>query len=184
MPSGPFLDARYSFIKTFWKGETNGCSLEGAPMLNSSSFKTPRLYVEALATHYHQILEKAFAPDQICLGIATIVVCGRRVFDVPQDQDEARKMLSLLSGRRHRIYTAFVLEHEGKKAQKLVETRVKLKVLSLQEREDLAAQCLFGGYLPLTLQNQFLVQEIHGSPTNLIGVPALEIRNAFTGLGL
>lgn len=184
MPSGPFLDARYSFIKTFWNGEINGCDLHGAPLLLSSAFKTPRLYVEALATHYHQILEKAFAPDQICLGIATIVVCGRRVFETPQDQDGARKMLDLLSGRRHRIYTAFVLEHEGKKVQKLVETRVKLKVLSLQEREDLAAQCLFGGYLPLTLQNQFLVQEIHGSPTNLMGVPALEIRNAFTGLGL
>src|ERR1700691_1678974 len=38
------------------------------------------------------------------LGADTVVACGRRILPKPEDEDEARGCLVLLSGRRHRVH--------------------------------------------------------------------------------
>ncbi|MGR4000275.1 MAG: Maf family protein [Alphaproteobacteria bacterium] len=43
------------------------------------------------------------------LGGDTVVACGRRILDVPEDEEEARFCLSQLSGRRHCVYGGLVV---------------------------------------------------------------------------
>ena len=46
------------------------------------------------------------AADSFILAADTVVAVGRRILSKPVDEIEARSFLQLMSGRRHRVYTA------------------------------------------------------------------------------
>jgi len=48
-------------------------------------------------------------PNSLVLGADTVVACGRRVLPKTDDEAAARRCLSLLSGRRHRVYGGICL---------------------------------------------------------------------------
>jgi MAF protein len=61
----------------------------------------------------------------------TIVAAGRRIIGKPSDRNEAKEILSLLSGRRHRVLSAFTLiKPDLKEITKLVTSKVKFSRLS------------------------------------------------------
>ncbi len=67
-------------------------------------------------------------PGAYVLGADTIVAVGRRILGKPNDTAEAERMLSLLSGRAHRVLTAVAaIAPDGRRAQRLSETRLKFK---------------------------------------------------------
>jgi len=120
------------------------------------------------------------------LAADTVVSLGRRILGKPGDAAEAARFLMLLSGRRHRVTTAISLRRGGRMASRIVETRVKVKRLSDHEisaylRSDewrgkaggYAIQGLFGAFIP----------EIHGSYTNVVGLPLTETAALLTGMG-
>src|SRR5437763_7719380 len=43
-------------------------------------------------------------PDAFILAADTVVACGRRILPKAEDETTARACLTLLSGRRHRVY--------------------------------------------------------------------------------
>ena len=93
--------------------------------------ETPRHYAERLAR------EKASAvatrdPDIVTVGADTIVVVNRRVLEKPLDEDDARRMLSMLSGREHTVITAVAVARGRKLRSAVEEVRVKFRRL----RED------------------------------------------------
>ena len=69
------------------------------------------------------------------LGADTIVVIGSRVLGKPENQEHARKMLSVLSGKDHRVITGFcVVDHAGMLAHcESVTTVVRFKCLNEEE---------------------------------------------------
>lgn len=54
----------------------------------------------------------ALRPTHWVLGADTTVAIDNRVLNKPQDLDEARLMLRLLSGRTHTVYTGMCLIHQ------------------------------------------------------------------------
>lgn len=48
-------------------------------------------------------------PDAVVIGADTVVALGRRILGKPGDREQARHMLSLLSGKRHRVITGVAL---------------------------------------------------------------------------
>ncbi len=93
--------------------------------------ETPRRHAERLAR------EKASAiatrePDVITIAADTIVVINRKVLGKPRDRDEARRMLSMLSGREHTVITAVAVARGRKLRSAIEEVRVKFRRL----RED------------------------------------------------
>src|ERR1700722_3720695 len=42
--------------------------------------------------------------DALILAADTVVACGRRILGKPEDETAAHRFLTLLSGRRHRVY--------------------------------------------------------------------------------
>jgi len=70
--------------------------------------EAPRAFAERLAR------EKALAvfhqrPDDFVLGADTIVVVGPVILGKPRDNDDAVRMLRVLSGRTHQVITAVCL---------------------------------------------------------------------------
>ncbi|PZQ44607.1 MAG: septum formation protein Maf [Micavibrio aeruginosavorus] len=69
--------------------------------------------------------------DAYVLAADTVVACGRRVLDKPTDADDARRILKILSGRRHTVYGGICLiGPDGKIREKLCKTIVSFRRLS------------------------------------------------------
>ena len=142
----------------------------------------PRVYVQRMAR------EKcaAIVSDDLVLTADTTVCVGRRILGKPEDAAEAAKFLLLMSGRRHKVITSVCVRLGETTRQRTVETRVKLKRLSDHEisaylRSD-EWQGKAGGYAIQGLAVAF-IPEIHGSYTNVVGLPLTETAALLTGLG-
>jgi septum formation protein len=92
----------------------------------------PPLYVKRVAQEKAQSLTGP-QPAYI-LTADTIVGVGRRILRKAQDITDAEHQIRLLSGRRHRVYTAVVLRSpDGQLSSRLAQTHVAFK--HLEEKE-------------------------------------------------
>jgi septum formation protein len=129
----------------------------------------------------------AGSPGAYVLGADTVVTLGRRVLPKAADQGEVRACLGLLSGRAHRVLTGVaVVAPDGRRASRLVETRVRFKRLTGDDIEAYAVSGegvgKAGGY---AIQGRAgaLVVELSGSYSGVVGLPLYETRGLLTGLG-
>jgi len=142
----------------------------------------PRVYAERMAR------EKcaAISGDGLILTADTVVSVGRRILGKPETAAEAARFLLLLSGRRHRVITAICLRHGEMVRHRTVETRVKFKRLSDIELSAYLRSGEWrgkaGGYAIQGLAGAF-IPEIHGSYTNIVGLPLTETAAMLTGMG-
>jgi septum formation protein len=129
----------------------------------------------------------AAAEPAYVIGADTVVALGRRVFGKPEDEAEARRMLSLLSGRAHRVLTGVAVRApDGRLASRLSESRLRWKRLSPTEVEALL-QCgewrgVAGGYRIQGRAAGFTL-ELQGSYSGVVGLPLYETLALLEGLG-
>jgi septum formation protein len=148
--------------------------------------ETPRRLALRLAQ------EKAAAvaarhPDAFVLGSDTLVAVGRRVLNKPADEAEARRMLTLLSGRSHRVLTGVAVVGPGGRASaRVVETRITFKRLTGDELDGFIAsrdwEDAAGGYKIHQRAGAF-VTYLQGSFTGVVGLPLYETLALLNGLG-
>lgn len=124
---------------------------------------------------------------QYVLAADTVVACGRRILPKAEQLDVARSCLVLLSGRRHRVFTAVVIVSPcSKVVSRIVETRIKFKKLNEDEiRAYLSTNDWHGkagGYAIQGVAASF-ISWIGGSYTNVVGLPLYETRCLLEGLG-
>lgn len=129
----------------------------------------------------------AAPPEAWVLAADTEVVVGGRVLGKPRDRAEAEAFLRALSGTRHRVVTAVALRGPGVERSLCVATGVRFRSLgepeiawyaSLAEPYDKA-----GGYA-IQGRGAFLVAEIRGSYTNVVGLPMAETADLLAEAGL
>ena len=121
------------------------------------------------------------------LGADTVVAAGRRILPKPADEGAARRVLALLSGRRHRVLGAVVLiVPDGRRARRLVATAVRFKRLQDSEIAAYVASGEWrdkaGGYAIQGRAAAF-VPAINGSYSNVVGLPLAETSALLSGLG-
>jgi septum formation protein len=134
-------------------------------------------------------LEKALAlaaPGHVLAG-DTVVAAGRRILAKTEDENEARRCLELLSGRRHQVLSSVVLRApDGSVKARLSENIVRFKVLSREEiRAYLAGgewQGKAGGYA-IQGAAEGLIQWIKGSHSAIMGLPLHETRALLKSAG-
>lgn len=146
---------------------------------NSVKLTAPEIYVKTLAEKKAMDISAKF-PESWVIGADTIVLIDDMILGKPVDKDQARQMLSRLSGTTHMVYTGFTICC-GKKKRMLtdaVKTRVTFKQLSTDEIEwyirtdepfDKAGSYAIQGL------GTFLVKSINGSYTNVVGLPVCEV---------
>lgn len=128
------------------------------------------------------------AVDHWILGADTTVVLGDTVLGKPEDEDHARVMLDLLSGREHRVITGFcVLDPSGHVCHlENVATLVFMKPLSEREISAyIATGEPFGKAGSYAIQGigAFMVREIKGSYSNVVGLPVCALTRSLLDLG-
>jgi septum formation protein len=148
----------------------------------------PRPHAVRLAAAKADAVAIALGPSAgYVLAADTVVACGRRILPKTEREDEARRCLRLLSGRRHRVHGAVcVLAPDGRRAARLVTTMVGFKRLTDQEIDAYLASGEWsgkaGGYAIQGRATAF-VPAINGSYPNVVGLPLVETLALLAGLG-
>lgn len=137
----------------------------------------PRIYALRIATAKAEAVAR-LEPDHLILAADTVVACGRRILPQAKDEAEVRECLSLLSGRRHMVYTALAArDTEENVRTRIVATRVAFKRLTADEIrsyvESAEGQGKAGGYAIQGRAGGF-VRFLNGSYTNVVGLPLFE----------
>jgi septum formation protein len=148
--------------------------------------ETPRRLVARLALGKAQAVA-ARHPEAHVLAADTIVAVGRRILGKPEDEPDARRMLTLLSGRPHKVLTGVaVIAPDGRSASRVVESRITFKRITDPELDAFIAggdwTDASGGYKIHRLAGAF-VTDISGSYTSVVGLPLYETLNLLGGLG-
>ena len=137
---------------------------------------SPKEFVEYLA------LKKAKAaisenPNSIILTADTTVDLDGKMIAKPKDLEDAREMLSKLSGRKHFVFTSYVIidTQTGEKLQKTEKSEVKFKKLTKSEIDNYLKVAKFddkaGGYAAQEKGGEF-VKYTRGDFLNIVGLPS------------
>ena len=129
-------------------------------------------------------------PDAVVLSADTIVSLDGEILGKPRDVDDARRMLRMLSGRGHNVYTAVSTIHTAThtRHEGLEETRVWFSDLQSEmiddyiRREEVLDKA--GAYGIQGFASVF-IPKIDGNYANVVGLPLpltydLLIRQGFT----
>lgn len=127
-------------------------------------------------------------PGRFILAADTVVACGRRILPKAEDERTAKRCLSLLSGRRHRVHGGVaLLTPEGRLLARTVSTIVTFKNLDHGEMAAYLASGEWhgkaGGYAIQGLAAVF-VRALGGSYSNVVGLPLFETAALLKGVGL
>jgi len=119
--------------------------------------------------------------DRYVLGSDTTVHIEGKVLAKPADLEDARRMLKLLSGRTHVVYTGYALicRRSGLEEVGGARSEVTFKVL-----DDAAIDCYFEVANPLDKAGAYGIQEgaeliiasFKGSRSNIMGLPLDETK--------
>jgi septum formation protein len=128
-------------------------------------------------------------PDAVVLGADTLVSIDGHILGKPKDQSDAVKMLQVLSGRTHSVFTAFALicHRAGVSHQECHESKVTFRVLSLYDIEQYVKTgepLDKAGAYGIQRFGAQLVREIHGSYTNIVGLNVSAVVEALRKLGI
>lgn len=115
-------------------------------------------------------------PDRLVLGADTVVSLGLALFGKPRNLADAERMLAKLRGRTHLVVTGVCLLHLRAHRQKVfaVSTAVTFRNLHRGQIRRYLAQISpldkAGGYA-IQEEGDLIVKQIHGSFTNVVGLP-------------
>jgi septum formation protein len=116
-----------------------------------------------------------------------VVAAGARILPKAETSAEARRCLTLLSGRRHRVLTAVILVRpDGGRSERLVTSVVGFMRLTGPQIDAYLAgdewQGKAGGYA-IQGQAAAFVRFLSGSYSNVVGLPLFETAQLLRGAG-
>ena len=122
-------------------------------------------------------------PNDLILSADTIVVLDNQIIGKPKDEEDAKRILRLLSNRTHEVITAYCWI----KGEKLIERYVTSKVVFYELNGSLINEYVAtgspldkaGGYGVQDNEKFPIVKEVIGSVDNVIGFPIKEIKEDY-----
>ena len=141
-------------------------------------FISPKDLVETLAKRKaEEVANRETSRGKIVLGSDTVVSYDGKILGKPNDEREAEEMLSQLSGKIHQVYTGVCIVYPRLDGTHGVLcdsdcTEVEFNVLS---KEFIRAYIATGSPMDKAgaygIQDGGLVKAIHGSFSNVVGLP-------------
>ena len=149
--------------------------------------ENPRDHVLRLAREKTEEVADRFC-DRWVIGADTVVVIEGQILGKPRTPDEARAMLTCLSGRNHWVWTGYAIAmiETSAFATHALRTRVSVKRLSegeidwyIRTGEPLGK----AGAYAIQGMGGFMIEEIEGSYTNVVGLPLCQVLGDLCTLG-
>lgn len=159
-----------------------GLEFRVAPSLAEEPKPTPGDSPESYAQRMAEMKGREVAeryPDCVIIAADTVVALEGILLGKPDNDEDAMRMLQLLSGRTHQVVTGCsLLLPGGESAVFHASTDVRMRAAA---REELAAYVATGepadkaGAYAIQGIGAFLVEHVHGSYTNVVGLPLARV---------
>lgn len=149
--------------------------------------ESPDRYVRRVAALKARAVLARFPSCAVLGADTTVVLEDDTMLGKPVSDDEARRMLTRLSGRPHRVLTGVVVAGAGREASEVVSTVVRFAELTADDIAWYVAsgepQDKAGAYAAQGLAARF-IETIDGSYSNVVGLPVSTVRALLAGLGI
>lgn len=121
------------------------------------------------------------------VGADTIVVLDDKILGKPSDSEDAKRILAMLSGRTHIVYTGFAILHlpGGERIVDYEATHVTFLPLSVEEIENYVStgeSLDKAGAYGIQKAGALLVEKVDGCYFNVVGLPIAKLRAAWKKL--
>lgn len=140
--------------------------------------EAPARYVQRLAELKARTVAHQAVADEAVVAADTTVCLADEIFGKPADKADFLRMMRVLSGQTHQVYTGVCVVRSQQVQSAVVCTDVTLRVMSETECNaywETGEPCdKAGGYGIQGLAARF-VRQIHGSYTNVVGLPLVEL---------
>jgi septum formation protein len=148
------------------------------PFMNEN----PLEYAQRLARDKAQAVLARY-PDGLVLGADTVVIVDEHLLEKPQDTDDAKRMLRLLSGRAHEVVTGVCLTSSQYERTEAEITTVVFSSMSEQEIAEYVASGepmdKAGAYGIQGIASRW-VERIEGDYFNVVGLPIARVYRILT----
>ena len=147
----------------------------------------PAELVRQISLEKAQTVAAQADPNTVVIAADTVVALDGVVLGKPADKEEAFRMLSLLSGNRHQVYTGLTVLRGEQVFSQWEETAVTFRALTAEEIEayiatgepmDKAGAYGIQGYGAL------FIQGISGDYYNVMGLPVCRLGQILGQLGM
>ncbi len=127
--------------------------------------------------------------DALIIAADTFIAFRGHLLGKPRDEQDAKRMLGMLSGRSHSVITGFTIMDTAtrKTVSRAVETKVWFRRLT---RPEIAAYVKTGeplgkaGAYAIQGRGSVIVRRIEGDYANVVGLPVAEVTRCLKGFGI
>lgn len=131
-------------------------------------------------------------PDGIVIGADTIVVVDDMILGKPVDGEDAKRMLRLLSGRSHYVYTGLcVMKRAGNETLRTLRDSVRTEVRFGQLTDEIINAYVStlepldkAGAYGIQERGSVLVEGVVGDYFNVVGLPIYRLSRMLLELGI
>ena len=133
----------------------------------------PHDYVVRLSCEKAEVVAVSY-PTDIVLGADTTVVIDNQIIGKPLDLDDAKRMLTMLSGHWHEVLTGVAVVENGETRSGIQRTKVKFapmseaEIIFLAENGDPLDKA---GAYAVQAQAALFIEGIEGDYWNVVGLP-------------
>jgi len=125
--------------------------------------------------------------DAIVIGADTVVVARNQILGKPADTHDAARMLRLLSGRTHQVYTGLAVVRGGEEMGAIERTDVTF----VRMRDDVIARYIAtgepmdkAGAYAIQGRGSVLIARIRGCYFNVVGLPIHRLSTLLESFGI
>lgn len=154
-------------------------TIEGTP--------APEALVMALSARKASVVAERVTPDALVIAADTVVELGGKILGKPKNRQDAARMLSALSERRHRVYTGVTVRHAGKTATEFEATEVQFRALTEREIKryiDTGEPMDKAGAYGIQGFGAMLIEGVFGDYFNVMGLPVNRLREILLRFGV
>ena len=146
----------------------------------------PEEIVKALSKAKAEEVAREF-PDKLIIAADTIVYLDGRVLGKPKDEDDAKAMLSKLSGRAHEVYTGVTVISGDKTICEAECTKVFFREVSAEEIDSYVASgdpMDKAGAYGIQGKAALMVERLEGDYFNVMGLPLCRLGKMLRTIGV
>lgn len=147
---------------------------------------SPREMVTELACRKARFVSRE-NPGRVVLGCDTLVALDDRVLGKPDNREQAKEMLRLLSGKTHSVYTGVCITDGSRTEKFCYQTAVTFRELSETAVESYVASGESddkAGAYGIQGLGSVLVKEIDGDYFSVVGLPVSETARVLADFGI
>lgn len=149
---------------------------------DSIKYKSPKMLVKVLSTEKCKAVFDNLNEEVCVIGADTVVCVANQILGKPKDEEDAKKMLKMLSGTSHKVLTGVCVMISDNETQTKINFTTSSTVFFREIGNDEIEEYVktnepfgkAGGYAIQGIAGKF-VEKINGSFHNIVGLPIAQL---------